>query len=1040
MKRILLLSMVFSFVFATSAWAQRTVAGKVTDESGEGLPGVNVVIKGTTTGVTTDLDGNYQISVPDDNTVLVFSSVGMATQEIEVGSRTAVDINMLEDSTKLEEVIVTGMAIEREKREIGYGISQVSGDELTVARESNILNSLQGKTTGVLINQSGGNLGGSSQIFVRGFTSLAGNNNPLWVVDGVPINNSTNVSSSPGENGLITGQRDFFNGAAVINPDDVESISILKGAAATALYGSRAAAGAVIVTTKRGKGGAGGPSVTLNSSYRIDRIFRVPDLQYEYSGGSFGRYDSSAVGAAWGVKIDGQGVRKAITNEDVQLKSYEDNWKDFYEDAWSLINNVSVEDRTEKGDYRLSVTSLLQEGILPASRFERITSSFNAGTQHNKWLSTRFGFTYVRSGSEGTGAVGANEDDVVDWTSFTPTTDIKDHLPWIDETGQQININASPTVTFNNIFWNRNENLVERDNDRLITNFEAKVTPFENFDFLNRVGYDFESDGRLLTKRIGTIGAAQGEFLIDKFIRTQFNYDGILSHSRTFSDIKVKALVGFNYNRRVTQRETLFAQNLAVVNLFNPANAQSTVPSRDYIEQLLVGVYSELSMTYKNWLTLTVTGRNDWSSTLPIDNYSYFYPSVNTSFVFTDAFGISNDVLSYGKLRASWAKVGNAGDPYQLLFTFAPQATANGQYGANLLFPYRGALGFSKSNIIPNTDLVPEEQTSYEFGTELQFFDGRFSLDVAYFNSVNENQILDALIPSSTGFRRQTKNAGSITTKGLEMTLDATVLQAGDFSWNTAINYSSIEVSVSELGTQDLTLQTEFSSISVRAVDGGSIELFAIPYKRDETTNRPLINAQTGLREAGEVRSFGSIFPDFTWGFVNTMKYKGLSLRFTIDGRVGGVLRSGTVAGLWGSGFATETTENRFGAVIDRSGVIDNGDGTVRDNDVPVRSTETFWRNLAPGNVAEHTIFDADFIKLREVAISYMVPKQLVDATPFKRIQVGVEGRNLLLLYSKVPHIDPEANIFGASGNGFGLERSSVPSTRSFGVNLQLAF
>ncbi len=641
--------------------------------------------------------------------------------------------------------------------------------------------------------------------------------------------------------------------------------------------------------------------------------------------------------------------------------------------------------------------------------------------------------------SEGTGAAGANDQNIIAWTQFTPTTDFNDFTPWIDANGTQINI---PNTTSNNPLWLRYENKNNRTDDRFIANLTQVITPVENLNITSRLGYDYEYDERLLTNRVGTITRLTGTFDVDAIQRRQINWDGIVDYSANFGDIQITGLAGFNYNARVFDRERLQAQDLAVPELLNPAASQTTVPLRGFSESRLMGLYGQVDLGYKNWLTLTLTGRNDWSSTLPLDNNSYFYPSVSSAFVFTDAFDIANNIISFGKLRASWAQVGNTADPYALDFRFFPEATADGQYSLNLNFPFNGQLGLNKTNTIPNVALIPERQTSVELGTELQLLDGRVGLDLNYYTTSNENQIIDQPIPQSTGFSLQTVNAAKLKTSGFEITLDAEVVNSGGILWNSTVNFSTNEVSVNGLGTEFTLLpgSSAFSSVQVTAVDGGSVEIRGIPWERDSVTRRPLINPNTGRRIPGEAKSFGGVFPDAIWGFTNQISYKGVTLSVTIDGKIGGKLKSATVESLWDSGFTTETVANRQGTFIDLDGVIKNEDGTVRANDVPVRSAETFWENLSSGSITEHSIFDADFIKLREVGLSYNFPPILVNRTPFSAIQVGVEGRNLALLYSKVPHIDPEANLFGSGAAGFGVERNAVPSTRSIGANVRLRF
>ena len=1042
MKRILLMSFVLSLFLCTGLMAQeRTVTGKVTSANdGSGLPGVNVILKGTTTGTVTDIDGNYKISITGDDAVLVYSFIGLITQEVTVGSRSTIDVQMADDVTQLSEVVVTALGIEREARSIGYGIDQVKGEELVKSRETNIVNALQGKVTGVNVVSAGGNLGSSSKIVIRGITSLNGQNDPLWVVDGVPINNRQNQT---GDANRITGVRDFANGAAVINPDDVESINVLKGAAATALYGSRAAAGAIIVTTKKGKTPGGKPQVSINSTVRFDNVLVTPDFQGDYVMGDLYKYDSSSIGFDWGPRNVGQTVSYTpVTGEVGPLVRTEDNgFNDFYETGVTLLNNVSLQQGDDVSDYRLSLTSLNQTGVLPASELDRYTISLNAGKKHTDWIRSRFNIQLIRTESVGTGAAGANDPNVVG-TGFSFSSNLDQNLfkPWIDGAGNQIN---NPNPTTNNPYWIRNENANERLDNRILSSFEVVVTPIDKLNITSRVGYDYDSDQRFLSNRKGTITRLEGDFTVDDITRTQFNFDAIATYQTDINeDLNLLALAGWQYNRRKFKRETLLANQLVVAEVFNPANASQTVPSRDFADQTLLGLYGSIELDYKNWLTLTVTARNDWSSTLPESERSYFYPSVSAAWVFTDALGISNNILSYGKLRASWAQVGNDTNPYLLNFNFIPDNDASGQYGLDVNFPFNGAAALRASTRIPPQQLLPEEQTTIEVGAELGFLDGKIGLDFAYFNSENKNQIVANLpVPESTGFASLTTNAGTITTNGIELAIDATPVSVGDFQWNTTVNFTHSEATVDELadGVDRFIVFSAFNSVQVVAVPGKEYQLFAVPWLRDSTSGRPIINADNGLRQAGQPTTFGSVFPDFTMGFVNNLSWKGFNLSFTIDWRNGGVMKSSTVEALINNGTAIETLRNREGTFVDLEGVLDNGDGTFRDNDIPVRSARDFWVTLNDNSVAEPGIFDASYAKLREVAITYNFPSSMFENSFIKSLSVGVEGRNVALLYSEVPHIDPEAALLGGSGDeSFGIERAGIPPTRSIGFNLRL--
>jgi len=1035
----LLLAFVVQFTFAQ----EKTITGTVSDETGA-LPGVSVVIKGTSTGTETDFDGKYSINA-NTGDVLVFSFVGMTTQEKTVGLAAVINVILVADNV-LEEVVVTALGIKRQTRALGYGTDVIQGDDLVKARESNIVNALQGKVTGVQITNSSGNVGGSSKIIIRGVSSLSGRNSPIWIVDGIIINDS---QTAGGQANRISGNRDFANGAAVINPDDVESMNVLKGAAATALYGSRAAGGAIIVTTKKGKASADGNArVTINSTVRIDDLFRIPDYQQEYAMGTNGTYSAGSTGFDWGPRIVGQTVPNApVTNAPGILRAVKDNGiNEFFDTGYTYINNFAVADATDKMDYRLSLTSLNQTGVLPGSKLNRYTASFNAGVRHNDKLESRFGVSYIKSKSEGTGATGANDPNIIGLSSFSSTLDQNLFKPWKDASGNQINHVVSDQGNLaNNPQWLRNENSNDRDDDRVIANASVTFKPFEGFALIGRIGIDMDDDKRFIENSKGTIARLLGDYDSDNLHRQEITSDIIASYNRDLTeDLSLNVLGGFQYNSRLVERQRIQGVDLLIPELFSPANAAQTIATRDFSESRLVGLYGSAEFGYKNWATLTVTARNDWSSTLPKNNNSYFYPSASLAFVFTDAFDISGDFISYGKLRASWAQVGNDTDPYQLNFNFLPVTTATGQYSLNNNFPFNGALAYSANPTIPASNLVPEEQTSYEFGLDLKLFKGKVGIDVAYFKNENKNQILAVAIPETTGFSNKVLNVGQVDQEGFEIAIDATPLKIGDFTWNTQVNFSKVESIVVEL-TPELgrfQIASAFNSVQVVAVPGEQFQLFGFDFLRDEASGRPIIDPTTGRRiQNGQAENLGSVLPDWTGGWVNNFSYKGFSLNATIDVRWGGVMKSSTVENLQQGGLVQETLFGRDGSFIDTEGVLVDGGGNVTDNNVPVLNAEDYWTaSLGVGSVATPWVYDASYIKLREVGLSYTLPSKMLEKTFIKGATFGVEGRNLALIYSKVPHIDPEASLFGSGADGFGIERSNVPSTRSIGFNVRLTF
>ena len=851
---------------------------------------------------------------------------------------------------------------------------------------------------------------------------------------------ATNQYVSSNSGSRITGNRDFGNGAQVVNPDDIESMSILKGAAATALYGSRAAAGVIIVTTKRGKANdRGSATVTFNTSYRWDDMFLVPDYQQDYAMGSLAKYDSSSVGFDWGPRNVGQTVNYLpVTGETGPLQRIDDNGvKDFFKTGNSFINNIAISDGNEKMDYRLSLSSLNQTGIVPGSELDRYSISLNAGVKHSAKLKSRFGVQLIKTDSKGTAAAGANDPNIVGLSSFSSTLDQNDFRPWIDDAGNQIN-QSDPTT--NNPFWIRHENKNDRDDSRILANMSLTYSPIERLDLTGQVSYDFGQDNRFLSNRKGTAQRVDGNFTVDKLNTIQLNSDITANYGIDINeDWALNILGGFNYNKREASQEGLRSTSLLVPELFEPGNTEQNVAVRDFQEQVLFGLYGSIDLNFRNYLNFTITGRNDWSSTLPIENNSYFYPSISTAFVFTEAFDMSDNIISYGKLRASYAQVGNDTGPYQLDFNFNPVSTATGQYGLNVNFPFDGRLAFRKSNIIPPANLKPERQTSYEVGAEMKFFDYRLGLDVAYFKSENKDQILALPIPESTGFANLRTNVGQVNTSGYEFSIDAVPIKTRNFKWNTLINFSKAETEVVELaeGVDRVLIASAFNSVQVVAVQGGTFELLAVPFLRDSVSGRPIINPEDGTRLADEARPMGSVLPDFTMGFVNSFQIGDFNVAFTIDWRKGGVMKSSTVENLQTGGLVTETLQNREGTFIDLEGVIENPDGTFRDNDIPLSSAERFWTSLDDNSIAEPFIFDASFVKLREIAVFYRLPKSILGNSFIRELSLGVEGRNLALLYSKVPHVDPENSLFGSGADGFGIERASVPSTKNVRCQLE---
>lgn len=1032
----------------------RTITGKVVSSTAEPLIGVTVLVKGTTAGTVTDIEGNYSVNAPSDAKSLVFSSIGYVSTEIPIGSANNIDVMMNEDQISLSEIVVTANAIAREKKELGYSVATLKGDEFLKARETNIVNSMAGKIAGVRISQQSGTVGGSSRVMIRGANSISSSSEPLFVIDGVPISNSSFNNS---ETDIVTGGFDVGNRAGDINPDDIESMSVLKGAAASALYGSRARNGVIVLTTKRGKANAERKTnITLNSSFRTDNIFRLPEIQSEYAQGNLGVYNPQLANG-WGPKISS--MTSEVTDykgEKAILKRNPDNWKDFYVRGSTYINSISFDGANEKTDYRVSFTNLAQTGIIPESKMGRNTLSFNGGTKVTDKLTSRIWLNYVRTTSDGRPAQGSNTTNIIPtiMTSLPATIDIKElrenlfapttqafPAGFSGDVARAIDLNGVQNNPYFVLQYNRFSNAVDRVYGG--TSLGYDVTPW--FNLMGRVGTDFFTENRRAVTRKGTRGRLNGQFETNDMFEKELQTDLIGSFTFDLSpDIGLKAIVGHQFNQRTLRRSRVLSEGLNIDQLYTFANAQSNVPSNFTSRREIFGAYGDISLNYKNYLFLNVTGRNDWSSTLPVENNSYFYPSTSLSFLLTEAFPElkKNGILNYAKIRANVANVGSDEDPYQLSFTYNPLTQATDIYTFNILYPIGGASAFGATNVLPPTNLLPQRQNSWEAGGEFSFFDSRVNLDLTYYRTINYDQIISIAIPQTTGYSARRLNVGQISNRGFEALLAVQPIRTtSGFKWDVAFNFNRNINRVDKLAEnlQEFIITSgDGFGIFISARPGETFNIQGVGWLRDDKGNL-VINPSTGLRTPGPRKLLGNIYPDWTMGINNSFSYKNLNFSFLIDIREGGVINSQTVSILRGSGMALETTENNRTPFVD-AGVTRNADGTFSTNTKPVASVQQYYSTLDNSTSPEDNTFDASYIKLREIRFSYTLPDKLMAKTPFGGASLALEGRNLALLKSHVPHIDPESNVLGPGLIGEGLERGSVPSSRTIGVNLRLSF
>ena len=781
---MLLLACLFVGIGLVTAQTQKITGVVISEEDGQPVVGASVLVKGTTQGTITDVDGNFNLSnVPSSAKTLQISYIGMQTQEVVI--KPNLKVVLKSDSQKLDEVVVTAMGIKRSEKSLGYSVTSVKGDEITKARESNVLNSLSGKIAGVQIGQSSGTAGGSSSIQIRGASSIGSVSSPLFIVDGLPIDNG--AFNPDRTNGIV----DVGNRAGDISSDDIESINVLKGAAATALYGARAKDGAIVITTKKGSRNSQ-VSVTVNSSTRFENVLKLPDFQNDYAQGSYGKYNVKMLNG-WGPKISSvqDQTFADFKGEQVTLQAYPDNVKDFYETGMSYINNVAIAGGTERSDFRISVSTTNQTGVVPGSDYNKYAFAVNGGMNFTKNFTGRVSAQYIRSDSEGRPAQGSNDNNLlIPLINGMPRTvninDVKNN--WIDEYGKQISLD--PEGKSNNPYWIINKNKFTNQLDRLIGNIVLTYKPIEGLTISNNAGTDFYTETRRKVYSKGTIGNLEGQFQTWDLYKRILNNDLMISYEKTFAeDYGVKVMLGHNIYQEDWRNNNVLAQNLVVDELYAYTNAKTTSPVNYTSKKRLVGLYGDISFSYKNMVFLDVTGRNDWSSTLPVNNRSYFYPSISGSFIFTELMK-NKDVLSYGKLRMSYANVGSDEQPYQLAFQYTPVNSYFLQYNLTNVFPHNGLVGFTGPRVLPNENLKPQNQASFEVGTDLRFFQNRIRLDLTYYKSVTKNQIVSIDVPLSTGYFANNINAGKVSNKGIEVALGVTPVQTKDFKWDLEATFA----------------------------------------------------------------------------------------------------------------------------------------------------------------------------------------------------------------------------------------------------------
>ena len=1055
---MLLLTCLFVGIGLATAQTQR-VTGTVTAEE-DGLPvvGASILVKGTTVGTITDIDGNFTLSnIPASAKVLQISYIGMQSQEVAI--KPNVKIVLKSDAQLIDEVVVTAMGIKRSEKALGYSATSVKSDEIAAKRASDVMSSLSGKVAGVQISNTSSDPGASNSVIIRGVSSLSGSNQPLYVVDGVPLNNSSTYSSD----GLNSGY-DFGNGANAVNPDDVENMTILKGAAATALYGSRAANGVILITTKSGKAQKKGIGVEYNGGLQAETILRYPEMQNEFGMGWNGNHTELENGS-WGPRFDGSlQLWGNVYNNSQKLKSYvalEDNIKDFFDTGIRYSNSLSFNGATDKSDYFVSFSQISNDAMLPtnADTYDKFTlsargshtagnlkftTSINYASQRNKFATTGQGLSMINS-------------------LYQTPRDIS--IIGLEDLNDPFNTPGYYYTPYGvtNPYYILENNLNTYKSEKIYGKFEAEYSFLEYFKAVYRIGLDSSNSSRKLGEPnlellfpdtpnwSNALFGHTGQVNVEKDNRREINQDFLLSFAKKVSDFDVNALAGFNYNERTYSSVETTVTGLDIptwYNLSNSANTPKVV--EDSYRRRLMGVFGQIDLAWKNMLYVTATARNDWSSTLPKGNRSFFYPGVTGSFVFTEVLPESlRNVLTFGKIRAAYGKTGNDASPYMIDPIYA-QALASGSGFADVTFPLQGTNAFSLGNTLGNASLSPEITTEYEVGLNVALWNGRVSLDAAYYNRNSDKQIFSLNMDPASGYTAQNINLGKIENKGVELLLSVRPIETKDFSWDLSWNFTKNNSKVISLPEELGGIATIYGltgSTTMYAIVGKPVGTFKAEVADHDPNGNIVVNAATGLPvAASEYAICGDMNNDYEMGLSTTLKYKNVSLGVDFDIRQGGVMYSRTKDINYFTGNAIQTAYNDRNTFIVPNSVnkIVGTDGKVTyvENTTPIESSSvlTYWDNGAT-DMGSYSLIDKSYIKLRAVVLGWEIPSKWLAKTPLQAVKLSAYGSNLFVWTpSSNTFIDPELSSFGNDLSGKYGEFTANPSSRKFGFNLMVKF
>lgn len=1079
MKKIALLLVFFAFGLQVLMAQTKDISGTVTSaDDGGAIPGVSVSVKGTSIGTVTDMDGVFRLKVPQDAKTLKFTFVGMASQEVTVGNQTKIDVKMVSENISVDEVVVTAMGIKRSEKSLGYSASTVKSDELIRATPISVTNGLTGKVAGLSISNSGGT-GTSEKVIIRGFTSF-NNNQPLYIIDGVPILNSFMGSAT--QNQAV----DFGNQAGDINPDDVASVTVLKGASATALYGSRAANGVILITTKRGATDSK-LQVSYTGTATVSNVLRVPQYENMFGQGwpllnqagtnEPGLQENGSWGPAldgldrtWGAPLNAQGVYTPVASGGVQrikpFASVKNNLRDFYENGLETNNNVSVSSGNQTTSFIMTYNNVSSNGILPTNvdKYNRNTFSVRGDANFSKFHA-KADINYVRKdirnvrGGQG-GATGATTfQDLIQTPVDVPYTSMKNYNDPYNT------VDNFYTAYASNPYWIIANNQSVYQDDRIYGNIELGYDLTSWLKAVGRFGGDFTNSrqkawaAQMIPSATSWIilngrSAVPGNYEEYNVNQNQLDATFMLNANYGLSkDVRVTGTAGYNLNQRGTYYIDAIQGSLDVplwYNLSNGTALPTTTSSSN--RRRLIGAFVQGDISYKDWAFFGVSARNDWSSTLPKGKNSFFYGGINASVILTDAIkSLQDSPISYLKLRAGLGQTGNDADVYLTNGKFIPTQITLG-FG-NLYTPLNGVSGLSLSNAIYNQGLKPEISTELEFGMDLKMLHNRIGLDLAWYDKNTKDQIISAAVPPESGFTSKVRNVGLINNQGIEARLYGTPIKSQNFEWEVGVTFAKNWSVIKELWDNvDRYVWTSAYDVYYVMLKGQAFGQFQVPKlltvtdKTSPNYGKVIVNS-AGIPQISstEFTTIGSSTPDFTMGFTSTWKYKGFSLGIVVDYRQGGYFYSNTARMLDWNGNGTNTMFNARQPFLVPNSVKELTPGVYAENDIPLMTTGGIlnYYNYSSSNkgMESNCVLPRTYAKLREVTFNYTLPKKWLAKTFIKDAQISLIGRNLLMWTpQKNNFVDPDQSNYGNDvSSNFG-EFSSAPTVRNLGASLKLNF